>query len=178
MIVVDVETGGLDPRKNPILAIGAVDFDTGATFEAECYPRPDLVIEDQALAVNGFTREYLQNIEMDTRTMLQIFLEWCANLKTDYTIAGENPSFDRDFIAENLKHYLMKNPFGHRTVDLHSIMYARLMSNGLEIPTDGRKNKLNLDVILKWIGLPEEPRPHKAINGARFEYQAFQRLIK
>jgi DNA polymerase III epsilon subunit-like protein len=179
MIIVDVETGGLDPRKNPLLAIGAVDFNTKEQFMGECRPRDDLEIEDKALQINGYTKERLAGITKDTKTLLLEFLAWCSKLESDYTIAGENPSFDRDFIAENCRYYDIKNPFGHRTVDLHSIAYSVIMARGqIEIPTDdNRKNKLDADTIFVYAGIPAEPRPHIAINGARWEAEAFSRLI-
>src|SRR6185312_1356009 len=127
MIVVDIETGGLDPRKNPILSIGAVNFDNGYSFYRECKPRSDLVINDQALDINGFKREDLKD-KMSTYMLLEDFNYWVIEQKTDFTIAGENPSFDRDFLFENYKHYDIDNKFSHRTVDLHSLAYSHMLS--------------------------------------------------
>ena len=30
---------------------------------------------------------------------------------------------------------------------------------------------------MRYVGLPEEPKPHKGINGAKFEAEAMSRLI-
>lgn len=177
MIIVDIETGGLDPRKNPIIAIGAVDFDTGTTFYGECRPRSDLTITEEALKVNGFTQEYMKTIKTSPYMLLENFHYWITGLKSDFTIAGENPSFDRDFLRENFKHFDLDNPFNHRTVDLHSIAYGHMLSKGFMIPFDNRKNKLNSDVIFVYTGIPAEPRPHNALNGAKYETEAFSRLI-
>jgi len=36
---------------------------------------------------------------------------------------------------------------------------------------------LNSDFIMNYVGLPSEPKPHRAINGARYEAEALSRLI-
>lgn len=176
MIIVDVETGGLVPWENPLLSIGAVDFNNPQTrFYAECKPRPFSSCTKEALIINGIdiTKE---NINCDT--MLIQFFDWVNNYTTgDLTLAGENPSFDRDFINYNASLYKLKSPFGHRTVDLHSLYYARCTLLDLVPYDDERKNKLNADTIYNMLGMPSEPRPHIAINGALWEAEAFHRII-
>src|SRR2546427_5175090 len=126
MIVVDVETGGLDPRKDALLSIGAIDFDTLDTFSINLRPFPGKTINKHALEINGFKQEDLDKGE-DLKKGLEWFFGWCNSLKTDYTIAGENPAFDRDFIDQACKDVGLKNPFGHRTVDLHSLAYGNIL---------------------------------------------------
>jgi len=36
---------------------------------------------------------------------------------------------------------------------------------------------LSLDEIAKYAGLKEEPRPHNALTGAKFEAEAFSRIV-
>lgn len=60
---------------------------------------------------------------------------------------------------------------------MHSLAYADILSNNENVPIEDRKNKLNADVIFKYLGMPEEPRPHLASNGALWECEAFYRLI-
>ena len=52
MIVVDLETTGVDPRKHSILSIGAVDFNNQENyFYGECRIREGALIDNYALAV-------------------------------------------------------------------------------------------------------------------------------
>lgn len=178
LIVVDVETGGLDFQKNPILSIGAIDMaDPRLTFYGTCNPREGTSIDDKALEINGFTKEQVLKDPTSTEELLKEFFDWCSYHKSDFTLAGENPSFDRDFIAYNARLYGIKNPFGHRTVDLHSVAYSHMASRGKIIPNENQKNKLSADVIFVYTGIPAEPRPHNALNGAVWEAEAFYRLV-
>lgn len=180
MIVVDVETGGLDLRENPLLSIGAIDFDNPDNhFYGECSNFLGTEINEKALEVNGFTRKQIYDNPVDTKTLLEKFFEWVSQLKTDLTLAGENPSFDRDFINYYATKCGLKSPFGHRTVDMHSIAYADMIKNGKSIPRKDltRQNALNADVIHVYCGIPAEPQPHNALNGAIWEAESFSRLI-
>lgn len=178
MFVVDVETGGLDAVVNPLLSIGAIDFNNPDNrFYGVCGAKKTQVVTKEALEVNGFTEKELAN-EITVKTLLEQFFDWVRTYSDgDFTIAGENPSFDRDFIAYNAKVEGLKNPFGHRTIDMHSLAYADILGNNESVPIEDRKNKLNADVIFKYLGMPEEPRPHLASNGALWECEAFYRLI-
>ena len=65
MIVADLETTGLDSRKHSILSIGAMDFENQEnTFYGECRIRENSEIDEEALRVNGFTREKITTILM------------------------------------------------------------------------------------------------------------------
>ena len=59
---VDTETTGTDPGKNGIIQLAGVLEINGheiSSFDYKIRPFADDVIEDTALAVNGFTREEL-----------------------------------------------------------------------------------------------------------------------
>lgn len=44
------------------------------------------------------------------------------------------------------------------------------------MPIQNGKSDLDSDKVMKYVGIPTEPRPHKAINGALWETEAFSRL--
>jgi DNA polymerase III epsilon subunit-like protein len=167
MIILDIETTGLDPVKHSMVSLGAVDYDTGEEFYTENYLPFGKEVDDFALKVNGFTREQLN----DT-TKLRIyeayakFLEWAT--KRDCLIGGQQVgSFDLPFLKHlhSLGDWGVKWPFGHRSVDLHSVAFAKLGKS------------LSLDGILIELGLEPEPKPHNALVGARLERDAFKKLL-
>lgn len=178
MIIVDVETTGLDCRKHSIVSIGAVDFmRPDNQFYQECRIVEGAVIETKALAVNGFTVENIRDPGKPTlEQTITSFLAWmetcCAR-----TIAGENPSFDRDFLRASAERYRIYPRLGVRTIDLHTVCYTHYMSRGLEPPMKNRYTAVSADSALTYVGLPEEPRPHHALTGAKMEAEAFSRLI-
>ena len=60
MIVLDIETTGADPQVNGIVSLGAIDFlHPERVFSAECRARDGIEIDDEALRINGFTREQI-----------------------------------------------------------------------------------------------------------------------
>lgn len=195
MIILDIETGGLDPQKNALLSIGAVDYNTGDEFYIEAYHSTIFAhrIDDAALAVNGFTREQIAQWDDKTRPIVEVayvrFLKWCEG--RDLLIGGQQVgAFDLRFLKEihtsieSINHafdakgdgcmdgdihreaaHIKKWPFGHRSADLHSVAYAKLGKS------------LSLDGILQAVGLAPEPKPHNALTGARLERDAFKLLL-
>ena len=178
MIVIDVETTGLDPKKNSIVSIGAVDFSNSeCQFYQECKIREYTEISDDALAINGFSREQITN--PNKKSLEQIMadlIKWMEPIE-DKTIAGENPSFDRDFLNDAIERYNLYKRLGHRTIDLHSLAYSHHLRRGMHIPLKNERTDINTDKILIYVGLPSEPKPHNALTGAKMEAEAFSRLI-
>jgi DNA polymerase III epsilon subunit-like protein len=178
MIVVDVETTGLVPGVHAVASIGAIEMgSTLQRFYAECRVT-DRAIDDEALAVNGFTRRQLTR--RDRRPIaeaLKLFLDWAAGLG-DGVFAGHHPEFDAGFLQAEAKLANLAWAFGRRLVDLHSVCFAHHLAEGMPLPLDEHGHStLNLDAILATVGLPPEPKPHHALTGAMLEAEALSRLI-
>jgi DNA polymerase-3 subunit epsilon len=168
MIIVDIETTGVDPIKNSIISIGAVDYNNGEEFYIECHVPYDATIEKQALAINGWTIEQCWDTTKPTAiAAYKQFSAWATTNNRIPLLAGQQVgSFDAKFLqVMHDRCGLNKWPFGHRTVDLHSVAYAKL------------KKSLSLDGILIELGLQPEAKPHNALTGARLERDAFKLLL-
>lgn len=178
MIIIDVEASGVSPEKDSLVSVGAVDFaDPKNRFYGECRIWDGSHIEDGALAVNGFTREQITDPKKKTdRELVLDFLAWLTPIQ-EKTIAGHNPSFDRDFLEVTAHRYHIDWPLAHRTIDLHSICYFDMLKRDVERPLINGHSALNLDAVLKYVGIPEEPKPHNALTGALVETEAFGRLF-
>lgn len=179
MIIVDIETTGWDPYKSGIASIGAIDFDHPTnTFYGECRVRDNVFIDPGAFAVNGFTDAMLHDMSKPTEEKLvRSFLRWSESI-TNKTLGGHNVGyFDANFLRITFERYNISWPFYRRTVDLHSVAYANMLQKGME-PQLGVNgvSSLSLDVILANVGLPTEPKPHNALNGAKYEAEALARL--
>ena len=60
MIVVDVEASGTEAHKHSVVSVGALDFANPTNrFYEECKVWDGAHIMDEALAVNGFTKEQI-----------------------------------------------------------------------------------------------------------------------
>lgn len=178
MIVVDVEASGIIPREHSIVSVGGVDFANPSNqFYEECRIWDGAEIMDEALAVNGFTKEQITDpLQQSDEELIKKFLAWIEPLQ-ERTLIGHNPSFDRDFLATTASRYHLEWPLAFRTIDTHTIGYVHFLAIGKTPPTDKRRSALDLDALLRLVGLPEEPTPHHGLTGAKLEAEVFSRLV-
>ncbi len=178
MIIVDVETTGVDARLCSLLSVGAVDFDNPTNqFYEECYIFEGAHIEKEALPIAGFDEVAIRDVTKKTdREVVEAFLVWMKTC-TEWTLVGQNPSFDRDFLQETAHRYHINWPLAHRTIDLHSVAYFHMKKRGISPPLKNNHSALNLDRILEYVGLPTRQKAHNALADAMLETEAFSRLL-
>ena len=178
MIIVDVESSGVDAVKHSVLSIGAIDFlNPKNQFYGECRVWDGAHIMDEALAVNGFTMEQITDKNKQTEeSLVKSFLAW-VETTSEHTIAGQNPSFDRDAIHKAAERYHLNWPLAYRTIDLHTACYFHMIKREVKPLVANKRTDLNSDKIMKYVGIPVEPHPHNALNGAKVATEAFSRLF-
>ncbi len=178
MIVLDVESSGLDPARNSILSIGALDFDEpGNQFYGECRVWDGAHIDDDALRVNGFTRAEITDASRTSEAeLVKAFIAWATDRPRNRTLAGQNVSFDRDFVAAAAMRAGVESPFAHRTIDTHTLVWAHMVRSGAPIPEKNRRDAISLDFALRYCGLPSEPVPHNALTGAYAHAEIIARI--
>lgn len=171
LYAVDVETTGLDPNTSSIVSIGAVEIGNESRyFYEECKPWDGAEVHQGALKVNGFTEDYLNNLQATEAKIIAQFFAW---LKLSPMMCAHNSSFDKSFIQAAANRASLPNPFGFRTVDIHSIVHAHIVRKGEKPP-----EKLSLNECLKYFNLPKEPDPHNALTGARCNVQLYTAVTK
>lgn len=180
MIILDIEASGTVYEQHSIVSIGALDFDDPTNrFYVECRIWEGAKIMDGALEVNGFTEEQITDTNKQTEEeAVRNFLGWSEGV-ADRTICGQNPSFDRDFVRAAVGRAHLEWPLAYRTVDTHSLCWMHMVKAGYDIPIDAKhkRSKLNLDAILNYCGIPEEPDPHNALTGALCHAEVASRLL-
>jgi DNA polymerase III epsilon subunit-like protein len=178
MIVLDIETTGVDPIRHAIIEIAAIDFTYPQNqFNERCQIWPGAEIDLKALEINGFSPdEIIDRTILTQKELLMRFKDW-TDIIEDKTIAGQNVDFDINFLNESSKRCDLNFNFGKRKVDQHSIAYIYLLRRNIKPPLRDGISNLNGDLIMEYVGLPHEPRPHKALNGAKFVTEALARLI-
>ncbi len=181
MVVVDVEATGVDYGKHSIVSVGAIDFEepTRQLYE-ECRIWNGAHIEDAAMEVNGFTKEQVTDANKQSeRDLVHKFIAF-AEGAADRTLAGQNVSFDRDMLrAAAIRAAHTDWPFAHRTIDTHTLCWMHMVKRGLTPPIDPEHHRsaLNLDAVLVYCGIPEEPKPHNALTGAKCHAEVISRLL-
>jgi len=179
MIIVDVEASGTEPHKHSIVSVGALDLHnpTNQLYE-ECRIWDGAHVMDEALEVNGFTMEQIKDpSKQGEGELAHKFIDWALKID-DRTLAGQNPSFDRDFLrlaAERAGH--TNWPFAFRTIDTHTLCYMHMTKRGVTPPLEHQRSALDLDAVLNYCGIPREPEPHNALTGAKSHAEVISRLL-
>lgn len=180
MLIVDTEASGLDAKNHSLVSIGAVDFDNPERrFYGECKIWEGAHIMEEALLVNGFTEAEVTNAgKMTEAELVRQFLEWSQHLG-DRTLTGQNVSFDRDMLRAAAERAHLSWDLAHRTLDTHTMCFMHMLKRGLPPPIDEqhRRSSLNLDAVLNYCGIPEEPKPHNALTGALCHAEVTSRLL-
>ena len=180
MLVLDIEASGLDFNKNSIVSLGALDLrNPDNRFYAECRIWEGSEINPESLEVNGFTEgEITDPNKMTEGELIRNFMGWSDDLP-NRTFCGQNVSFDRDIAKAAAYRENLNWNFAHRTIDTHSLCWMHMIKRGLEAPVDEehRRSSLNLDAIMNYCGIPDEPEPHNALTGALSHAEVTSRLL-
>lgn len=185
MIVLDIETTGLDPAKHGIVSVGAVEFEAPDNqFYEECRVSEDVPIEQEAVDVNGFSREAMRDPSKQTvGSLLEDLLEWIQTCE-EWTIAGHNVHCDIEFIDRAARKFDVE-PLGHgrggvfhdRIIDTHSLVWMDLVQSGKGLPKDGKYSGVSSDFIFKYAGIDHERDAHNALEDAKLTAETISRLL-
>lgn len=124
-VLFDLETGGLNPEKNPILQGFFLVTDEKLTpiEEFEFYVKPSTIpeglrnIEEEALKVNNLSLEHLENIGIGYTEALKHLESFLLKYKPIQPV-GYNVLFDISFLAKNIQS--INSIFSHKYVDIYS----------------------------------------------------------
>ncbi len=182
---VDLETTGLNPwrddanknDKGVILSAGFV-LETGPELEVIITP----TVEEwghaspQALEVNGMTWDFLKEQGMLWEDAAREILWWLADYEVteeEWVFYAQNAPFDKKFLLHFLGDWLEFINVPTTWIDLIPIYKSVGRKLGLNV------HYQNTHHISKQLGVPEEPKPHQAIEGARAlkrNYDALRKL--
>ncbi len=180
MIIVDIEASGTEHDVHSIVSIGAVDFDHPENrFYQECRIWGGAHIMEGALEVNGFTEAQITDpAKKSEADIVAEFFEWTFSM-ADRTLVGQNVSFDRDFLKAAAHRAKIQYDLPYRTLDTHTMCFMHIVKGGGEPPIDPqhKRSLLDLDAILNYCGIPEEPHPHNALTGALCHAEVTSRLL-
>jgi DNA polymerase-3 subunit epsilon len=132
IVVLDTETGGLDPLTHSILSVGLVNGDGSQTLEFYV-KEPEIVTNPRSMKVNRIDlnvveAEGVSPVEACER--LDAFIEERGGPGA-VMLVGHNIAFDIAFLRRlyHLAGRFIPDVFAHRTIDTHTLMWA-LVSRG------------------------------------------------
>jgi len=178
MIVLDAEFTGLDPQEHSLISIGAVEFENPENqFYVKCRPWEGADYMDEAMEVNGFTWEEVNAFPKTLEEALEEFKKWSSAVG-EHTLAGVSVGhLDLMFLESSFERYKLNFSLTHRTIDIHSLTYMHMVKSGVVPPVEKGRTAINSKAIMEYVGIPEEPKPHNALVGAKVSAEAMSRLL-
>ncbi len=165
LLVVDTETGGLDPAVACIIEIAAqvVVVEAGkcelvdTPFVSKM--KPDRPVASQAAAVNGYTVDKWADAPLGVDA-LQEFRQWVETRCKEHDKpmwCGCNPLFDLKFYNSDRKRFGLVEPagLGYRVIDVQSMAIPLLFS--------GAVSSVSLKALRTWAGI-EGDQKHTALD--------------
>ena len=180
MLIIDIEGSGTNYQKHSIVSLGAVDFNhPERRFYAECQIWLGAHIMDEALVVNGFTRvQITDTTKLSEAELVTQFLEWTQECD-DCTLTGQNVSYDRELLRAAVERAGLNFTLPYRTLDTHTMCFMHMTKRGVtpSIDAQHKRTNLNLDAVMNYCGIPDEPDPHNAFTGALSHAEVTSRLL-
>lgn len=166
----DLETTGDIFGVHEIIEIGLVIADQRSLEvidELNIKIKP-LHIENAVLAAltkNGYKQDNWQDA-----ISLQEGIEQYAKKTAGSIFFAYNATFDWGFMNEAFRQTGIEDKMDYHRFDVMSIAFIKLKNKGLQ--------KWRLSEVAKYLGIPEEPMSHRAINGARTALAVYQKLLE
>lgn len=159
-VVFDLETTGLNQRKNEIIEIGAVKVENGVvTGTFNTFVKPRKPIEEEVTAINHITKEMLSQAPSINRVLPQ-FLEFIGKLP----LVAHNAEFDCSFIDVACARFGLK--FTNKYVDTLELAQEALP----ELPNH------KLGTLCARFGVTNDAA-HRALSDCTATQQILVRLI-
>ena len=194
MIVLDIESSGLDTGRWGVWQIGAIDLDNPKNyFLQEARIDDEDFVTEEALKIIGKTKkELLDKNKQSQKQMILNYLNWrkTCNEKISF---GHNVGWDISFIQNRCLRYGINDKFrevmGQRAIDLHTVSQERYKEiNGKYLLKENGTSDMNLKKVLEFCGIPderkqgingkitEEGKAHNALNDCKLEAECYWRL--
>ncbi len=184
ILFIDLETTGIDPRKNGVVQIaGVIEIDgkVADEFEFKCGVYPDQILDAKALQVIGKTAQEIAAYPapgLAYKGLLEVFDKHIDryNKNDKFMMVGQNPHFDYEFLTEFFRRN--GNAFFYAYVQFHLIdliaITALFRSAGkIDVPN------MKLPTMTAYFGIEHKAHDAKEdINATRELYHLYADLIK
>lgn len=141
VVVIDTETGGLDPLRHSIMSVGLVDY-SGAHRLEVFVAEPEIVADPRSLAVTGIDLDWLRAHGVRPDEACDRIEAWLDGLGLGRPLlaAGHNVAFDLAFMRRlyHLAGRRVPLDFCHRSLDTHTLLFT-LASMG-RVPATARSS--------------------------------------
>lgn len=192
-LVLDLETSSQNRHRCGIVEIAAAwvhhHDPLKEAFQMKCRPRRGAEIDADAIDYNG-SGSWITDTTVKTEKAAVAELAWWIHSTMPEEARGLDLTkgqglimvgwnigvFDWVILQKAWPDHPLRGsfPFSFRTLDLHSMAVSDMERRGIHVPITGLTSELVCEVY----GIEPEPKPHRAINGVRFESQLYQKLMQ
>ncbi len=180
LLVVDTETGGLDPHGDAIISIAAIVWHEGGIDDRfyKVIRDPEGSLAPRALEVNGFTPERIEAEGEDPLAVVLALENFLLknDMRNRITTAGHNVAFDLGFLRRlyRLAGYDFEKRFSHRALCTMTALLFLEQAGKLSL------HSLSLDAVCKHFALARETEDgkHNALSDADVTAKLLTRLIQ
>lgn len=184
LLVIDTETGGLDPTTHSILSVGAIVWEDGKLGDSfEVYVlEPTLQVDNKAMEINRISLPWLQQHGLSPVDAVNQFVDFIGRNFKEYQdkgdkipVAGHNVNFDVGFLKRlfSLANKDYERVFSHRVLDTAGIL--RFLSLAGKISIHGAGSTAAFDYFNINISSSER---HTSLADARATGQLLTKLVE
>ena len=137
-------------------------------FEAKAKLRFPDRLDPRAQAVNGYEEKDWYH-SRDIADVLQAYGRLMESAG-GCLFASQNPTFDRTILEIACVQHMVKVKIDYHCLDVWTHSFATLAAKGYKLES------YSLDSVAKFLGMGEEPKPHRALTGARYAYEVTKRV--
>ena len=178
LLVIDTESGGLDPNHQSILSLGATTLPMKKEQEFEVIVRESQIsAEPEALKVNKMSLEWIKENGKSPREAVRLFEDFLLSCfpseNEKVVIAGHNTWFDVAFLKRLYR--LADSPFprrlSHRLIDTSSIIQFLRYSGKISLKTGSS------DEVFRYFDIEvQDSERHTALGDARATAKLIEKL--
>ena len=127
VLILDTETGGLDPLTHSLMTVGMVMGDGRNPVELTI-AEPEIIADPRALAVNRLDPAEVARIGISVEQACDQIDAYLAKVHphSKPMVCGHNVAFDLAFMRRlyTMAGRPVPSPFTHRTLDTHTLMWS------------------------------------------------------
>lgn len=184
LLVIDTETGGLDPSIHSILSVGAIVWEDGELKDSfEVYVlEQKLIVDTKAMEVNRIDLSWLQQNGVSPTDAVKQLLGFigrnfkeCRGSREKISVVGHNVNFDVGFLKRlfSLAGQEYEEVFSHRVLDTAGIL--RFLALAGRISISGAGSTAAFDYF--HIDIKSSER-HTALADARATGQLLTKMVE
>jgi DNA polymerase III epsilon subunit family exonuclease len=169
LLVLDVETTGINPAVDSLIEIGACVLDRDDLREQgvfSTFVRPTSPISPEAYAVHGKSESDLAAAP----SVSEALAAFVAFVPKDALLCGHNVAFDAAFIKAACAQNRLTYPFDYHLLDVWSLAYFIIGAEGSQLPSH------SLDALCALYGINRGPK-HAALEDAQATAAVLRNLL-